>query len=119
MMKIFNLMLVLLFVSLIGCDDSLNGPVGSNLTYEPQVVAVGETVDFGTIGNDAIKIKLAGIVGNAYQLEHSDKNCDHCPIKANDERLELIMCGKYQVTFIANTLPNNNFTLQLHHYKNL
>ena len=119
-MKLFNLIIALLALLFIGCDDSLNGPVGSNLNYEPQVISVGESADFGTIGKDIVQLKLVGVAGDSYQLEHSDKVCGYCPLNANDDRMNLTMCnGKYEVVFIATSINNSNLVLQLHHYQSL
>ncbi len=119
-MKILNSIIALIFVFFLGCDDSLNGPVGSNLNYEPKVVSVGETADFGTIENDVVKIRISGVVGSEYQLEHSNKICGYCPLSADNENLRLVMCnGKYEVTFKANSLTRDKLSLQLQYYKNL
>ncbi len=115
-MKLYKLTLVILILALIGCEDSLNGPVGSDLTYEPIVLSVGEEADFGTINQDDIKVKISGMEKGSYMLEYSNK-CENCPLNANKRKLTFIMCeDKYEVTFDYST-SNDKIILQLFKYK--
>lgn len=119
-MKIFKTSMVLLIVVLFGCEDSINGPVGSNLNYEPQRLALGEEVEFGTINEDIIKVKLSGLDGDKYILEHSNKVCEHCPLYAKNMWLEFVMCeGKYKVAFIYQSSKEDVVILQLYKYERL
>ena len=115
-MKLYKLTLMLLILTLIGCEDSLNGPVGSDLIYEPIVLSVGEEADFGTINEDDIKVKISGIERGSYMLEYSNKY-ESCPLNANKRKLTFIMCDdKYEVTFDYST-SNDRIILQLFKYK--
>lgn len=115
-MRLLKPIVIVLLTLLFSCDDSINGPIGSNLTYEPQLVSVGEEVEFGTINEDLIKVKFVGLDGNSYIFEHSD----HCPVNSNNTKLELNMCdSKYKVTFRYHSVKANSISLQLYKYEKL
>lgn len=117
-MKLLKLMIILLTMVLFGCEDSLNGPVGSDLSYEPQLLSIGKEVEFGKINNDLIKVTLVGLDEKSYIFEHSNNVSEHCPLNADEMRLCFSMCdGKYKVTFIYNTVSTNNIRLQLYKYE--
>ena len=119
-MRMLKIITALLIIVLLGCESSINGPVGSDLTYEPQLLSVGEEVRFGTIGEDVIKVKFAGLDGNSYILEHSANMCAPCPLRAEKTRVQLVMCeGKYKVTFNYYSTDANNLVLQLYKYERL
>ncbi|MEN8194580.1 MAG: hypothetical protein ABFS12_17300, partial [Bacteroidota bacterium] len=64
-MKVLKSILALLFITvLFSCDDSINGPSGSDLTYEPQLLTLGKEVVFGTIEKDVVKVKFAERTGS-------------------------------------------------------
>ena len=119
-MRLLKPIIVLLVIVLFSCEDSINGPIGSDLTYEPLLLSVGEEVVFGTINEDVIKVKFAGLDGNSYVFEHSTNMCDRCPLYSDNNKLELIMYdGKYKVTFKYNSAKANNISLQLYKYERL
>lgn len=119
-MKLLKLLIILLTMVLFSCEDSLNGPVDSDLSYEPQLLSIGKAVEFGTINNDLIKVTLVGLDGNSYIFEHSNNVSEHCPLNADEMRLSFIMCDdKYKVTFIYNTVSANNIRLQVYKYERI
>ncbi len=119
-MRMLKFLTALLIIVLLGCESSINGPQGSDLTYEPILLSVGEEVQFGTIGEDVIKVKFAGLDGSSYILEHSTNMSEHCPLRAEKTRVQLVMCeGKYKVTFYYYSTNANNLALQLYKYERL
>ena len=118
-MRLFKpLIIALLVIALFSCEDSMNGPVGSDLTYEPQSLSVGEEVVFGTINKDVIKVKFDGLDGGSYLLKYPPNMCESCPPYSNDTMLELNMCnGKYRVTFKYRSTNSNNISIQLYKYE--
>ena len=119
-MRTFKYVIILSLILLFSCDDSINGPVGSDLNYEPQFLSVGEEVDFGTIGDDAIKVRLAGSDGNSYILEHSNNLHANCPLHADNLKFDINMWdGKYEVTFLYKSSQENSIMLQLYKFESL
>ena len=118
-MRLLKPTIALLTIVLFSCTDSINGPKGSDLTYEPQILSVGEEAEFGTIGEDTIKVKLAGLDGKSYVFEHSNNMSGQCPSNTDKMRLELVMCCKYKVTFVYRSLKANIVSLQLYKYERL
>jgi len=119
-MNLLKTAMVLLIVALFGCEDTMNGPIGSELNYEPQVITVGKSVDFGTINEDVIKIKLVGLDQDSYILECSDMHNERCPLYADKKWMEFTMCnGKYKVTFLYSSKKEDSITMQLYKYERL
>ncbi len=115
-MKVYKSISVLFIILFISCEDSLNGPIDSDLKYEPVVLSVGEEANFGTINEDEIKVKIGSIESGAYMLEYSNK-CESCPLNSNKRKLIFIMCDdKYEVTFDYST-SDDKVILQLYKYK--
>ena len=119
-MRLLKPIIVLLVIVLFSCEDSLNGPIGSDLTYEPQSLSVGKEVVFGTIDEDVIKVKLAGLSGGSYLLEYPINMCEGCSLNSDNANLELTMYdSKYKITFKYHSTKANNISLQLYKYERL
>ncbi|VAX20072.1 hypothetical protein MNBD_IGNAVI01-654 [hydrothermal vent metagenome] len=116
-MKLFKSIMVLLVIILCSCESSLNGPVGSDLTYEPVILSIGQEAEFGTIDDDTIKVKLVDRDKNYYILEYPNNQIKDCPLYASKMMLSFIMYDdKYKVTFNYKT-TQNEVILQLYKYE--
>ncbi|NOX66577.1 MAG: hypothetical protein GXO85_12520 [Chlorobi bacterium] len=117
-MKLLKIIIALLAILLFcNCEDSLNGPIGSNLTYDPVQLNIGQEVEFGTIDKDTIKVKLVERNNNGYILEYPDNQFKDCPLYASKMMLSFIMYdNKYKVTFNYKT-TQDEVILQLYKYE--
>lgn len=116
-MKQFKSILIFSVILLCSCENSLNGPVGSELNYEPILLSVGQEVEFGTIYKDTIRVKLSDRNKGCYVLEYPNNQTMNCPLYASKIMLSFIMCNdKYKVTFNYKTIENQ-VLLQLYKYE--
>ncbi len=117
-MKTIKILIIFsILLLLFGCEDSLNGPPNSNLTYEPIKISIGQQVRFGTINKDVIKVKLASKNRKNFIVEYPIDITENCPLHATNKKLDFFMYNdKYKVTFNYST-QENGIILQLYNYQ--
>ena len=117
-MNLLKIILILVFsITLFSCENSLNGPPNSNLTYEPVKISVGQTVSFGTIDKDAIKVKVVKKTKKNYVLGYPIDVVEDYPLHASNIKLDFFMYNdKYKITFNYTT-ESNGIVLQLYNFQ--